>query len=85
MGILNQRLSLVESKGYPRASKTLQATTWRREHTIAQVACLLHDYFSAAYGVPESGMLATESDELRLIRPRGKGEQSVTMFLWDGL
>jgi beta-lactamase class A len=40
---------------------TLHATTWRRERTIAEVARVLHDYFSAAYRVPEFGTLVAES------------------------
>ncbi len=39
---------------------TFQATTWRRERTIAEVARLLHDYFSAVYGLPAFGTLAAD-------------------------
>ena len=47
---------------------TLHSTTWRRERTIAEVARVLHDYFSAVYGVPEFGKLAAESGELSELR-----------------
>jgi beta-lactamase class A len=47
---------------------TLHSTTWRRERTIAEVARVLHDYFSAVYGVPEFGTLAARADELSELR-----------------
>jgi len=47
---------------------TLHSTTWRRERTIAEVARVLHDYFSATYGAPELGTLAAASEELYELR-----------------
>lgn len=47
---------------------TFGATTWRRERTIAEVARLLHDYFSAVYALPDFGRLA--GDLGPLARPR---------------
>jgi len=47
---------------------TLHSTTWRRERTIAEVARVLHDYFSAVYGAPEFGTLAARADELYELR-----------------
>jgi beta-lactamase class A len=47
---------------------TLRSTTWRRERTIAQAARLLHDYFTAVYGVPELSTLAADADGLSELR-----------------